>query len=55
MSLSHHTARAHHHPGHGHPPAPAGASLLRLSAWQRLSLAAGFSALIWLAVYWAMR
>jgi hypothetical protein len=30
-------------------------SLLRVSAWQRLALAAGLSALMWLVVYWAMR
>jgi hypothetical protein len=45
----------HHHPGHSHPPSQVGVSLLRVSAWQRLALAAGLSALMWLVVYWAMR
>ena len=30
-------------------------SLLRLSVWQRLGVAGVLIALIWLAVYWAMR
>jgi hypothetical protein len=30
-------------------------SLLRLSAWQRLGVSGALIALIWLAVYWAMR
>jgi hypothetical protein len=29
-------------------------SLLRLSAWQRLGIAAVLAALIWLAAYWAL-
>ena len=45
----------HRHPGHTHPPAPVTASLLRLSASQRLAVAGVMIALIWLAVYWAMR
>jgi hypothetical protein len=51
---SHHTAHAHHHAGHAHPPAAAGMSLLRLSVWQRLGIAAVLVALMWLAVLWAM-
>ncbi len=50
----HHTAHAHHHPGHIHPPAATGLSLLRLSVWQRLGIAAGLAALVWLAAYWAL-
>jgi hypothetical protein len=53
-SHSHHTAHAHHHPGHIHPPAPVAMSLLRFSVWQRLGLAAGLIALSWLAAYWAL-
>jgi len=55
MTLPHHSAHAHHHPGHGHPPARVAPSLLRLSVWQRLAIAAGLSTLMWLIVYWAMR
>jgi hypothetical protein len=47
------SAHHHHHPGHIHPPAAAAPSLLRLSAIQRLGIAAALIALIWLAVYWA--
>jgi hypothetical protein len=50
----HHTAHAHHHPGHAHPPAAAGMSLLRLSVGQRLCIAAALIALMWLAVLWAV-
>ena len=45
----------HRHPGHTHPPAAVAPSLLRLSVVQRLGIAAGLIALIWLTVYWAMR
>ena len=44
----------HHHPGHAHPSAPVAASLLRLSAAQRLAGAAVVIALLWGAVLWAM-
>jgi hypothetical protein len=53
-SASPHTAHAHHHPGHIHPPAATAMSLLRLSAWQRLGIAAVLAALLWLAAYWAL-
>jgi hypothetical protein len=53
-SHSHHTAHAHHHPGHIHPPAAIGMSLLRLSVGQRLGGAAVLAALVWLAAYWAL-
>lgn len=51
MSATH----SHHHPGHAHPPARATLSLFRLSAAQRLTVAGGLIALIWLAVFWATR
>jgi len=44
------TPHPHPHPGR-HPPAPVPPSLLRLSAGQRLALAAGLALLLWLAVY----
>jgi len=53
-SHSHHTAHAHHHAGQIHPPASTTLSLLRLSVWQRLSIAGGLAALVWLAAYWAL-
>ena len=48
---SHH----HHHPDHHHPPAAVHASILRLSAAQRLGFAAVLIALLWAAVLWATR
>ena len=46
----------HHHPqGHAHPPAAIGPSILRMSAAQRLCFAAVLIALVWTAVFWAMR
>ena len=54
MQTGHHTAHAHHHPGHLHPPAAIGMSLLRLSVWQRLGGAVVLAALVWLAAYWAL-
>ena len=51
MSEHHH----HHHPeGHAHPPAAVGASILRLSAIERLAFVSVLIAVIWAAVYWAM-
>ena len=44
----------HNHHGHSHPPAPAGASLLRMSVWQRLALAAALIVLMWAVAFWAM-
>jgi len=44
----------HHHPGHAHPPATVSASLLRLSALQRLAAVAGVIVALWGAVFWAM-
>ena len=53
--MTHAHPHHHHHPGHTHPPAQMKPSLLRFSVWQRLSVACGLIALIWLAVFWAMR
>jgi hypothetical protein len=44
----------HHHHGHIHPPAAIGVSLLRLSVWQRLAIAAALIVLMWAAALWAM-
>jgi hypothetical protein len=51
----HHGHHQHHHQGHAHPPATARASILRMSALERLGFAAGLIALIWAAAFWAMR
>jgi len=48
--MTHH----HHDPGHAHPSPRVAASLLRLSAAERLALAAVLIALLWGAVAWAM-
>lgn len=45
----------HHHADAPHPAPALTPSLLRLSAVQRLAIAAALSALIWAAVFWAMR
>ena len=47
-------SHTHHHPGRAHPPAAIGASVLRLSVWQRLIAAAAAIAVLWGAVFWAM-
>jgi hypothetical protein len=44
----------HHHPGEMHPAAAVSPSLLRSSLGQRLAIAAGLSAAIWLVAYWAL-
>jgi len=45
----------HDHPGHRHPiQPPAGPSLLRFSAAERLALAAIIIALLWGTLLWAM-
>jgi hypothetical protein len=44
----------HHHAGHVHPPASVAASILRLSALERLAVAAVVVVALWLAVIWAM-
>ena len=50
-----HDDHHHHHPGHAHPPAALQVSILRLSAPQRLGVAVGVMAVLWLAAFWAMR
>jgi len=56
MSDHDHYGHHHHHdPGHAHPPAGVAPSILRLSALERLGVAAGLIALLWAAVFWAMR
>jgi hypothetical protein len=49
-----HDDHGHHHPGHGHPPAAVLLSLLRLSLAERLAIACGLSALLWLLAYWGV-
>jgi hypothetical protein len=49
-----HTHNHHHHPGRGHPPAAVAASILRLSALQRLMIAGAAIAVLWATVIWAM-
>jgi hypothetical protein len=44
----------HHHGSHSHPPAEVPASLLRLSAAERLAIAAGLSLGLWALVWWAV-
>jgi len=51
---AHHHDHHHHHPGHVHPPASVHPSILRLSAFGRLAVAAVLIALLWSAVFWAM-
>ena len=45
----------HHHADGVHPPAYVHPSILRLSAWQRMAIAAGLVVVIWAAVLWAIR
>ena len=49
-----HTHEHHHHPGRSHPPAAVAASILRLSALQRLMIAGVAIAVLWGTVLWAM-
>jgi hypothetical protein len=51
----HHGHHHHHHDGDMHPPATARASILRMSALERVGFAAGLIALLWAAAFWAMR
>lgn len=54
--MSHESHHHHHHPqGEAHPPAAVAPSILRLSAGQRLGMALALIAVIWAAVFWAMR
>jgi hypothetical protein len=53
----HHRDHDHHHhrhPGRAHPPASVHPSILRLSALERLGVAAGLIVLLWAAAFWAM-
>ena len=43
-----------HGPGHAHPSATVSPSMLRLSAAERLAVAALVAALMWAAVTWAI-
>jgi hypothetical protein len=45
----------HHHQDDAPHPSAAGASLLRLSAVQRLAIAGIVIALLWAALWWAIR
>jgi hypothetical protein len=49
--MTHH----HHQDDVPHPSAAIGASLLRLSAAQRLAVAGTVIALLWAAFWWAIR
>ena len=49
-TMTHH----HHHPGQAHPSPVVAPSLLRMSALERLALAAVVIALLWGAVMWAI-
>jgi hypothetical protein len=51
----HHSVHHHHHSGHVHPPASVHPSILRLSAVERLGVAAGLIALVWAVAFWAMQ
>jgi hypothetical protein len=44
----------HHHGAETHPAASVSPSLLRLSALERIAVAAAMIALIWGAVWWAI-
>jgi len=48
--MTHH----HHDPGHAHPVAHVSPSFLRMSAVERVGIAAGTAVLLWAAVWWAL-
>ena len=48
--MTHH----HHHTGEAHPVARVAPSLLRMSALERLAVAAIAAAVLWIAVWWAL-
>ena len=50
----HSHSHEHHHPGEGHPAATVSASILRLSAFERLAAAGAMIAMIWAVVLWAV-
>jgi hypothetical protein len=45
----------HGHAGRGHPPASVSPSILRMGVGHRLALSLALIALLWAAVFWAMR
>ncbi len=51
----HHHDHHHHHPGRAHPAAAVAPSILRLSALERLGIAAVVIVVLWGAVFWAIR
>ncbi len=48
--MTHH----HHETGHGHPARAVSASLLRMSAAERLVLALALAGVLWIAVWWVI-
>ena len=42
------------HPHHHRHPVEVPTSLMRLSAWERLGVAAAIIAAMWIAAFWAM-
>ncbi len=48
--MTHH----HHHTGEAHPVARVAPSLLRMSALERMAVAAIAAAVLWIAVGWAL-
>ena len=54
MATDHPHPHHHHHPGQGHPPATVAPSILRMSAFERLALAAAMIAVLWGVVFWAV-
>jgi len=56
--VSHTHSHHHHHhhpPGVGHPPATVAPSILRMSLFERLGIAMVLIAVLWGAVFWAMK
>ena len=54
MATDHPHPHHHHHPGQGHPPGSVAPSILRMSAFERLALAAVMIAVLWGVVFWAV-
>jgi hypothetical protein len=50
-----HPQHHHHPPGQGHPPATIAPSILRMSVFERLALAAVLIVVLWSAVIWAVK
>ena len=53
LVMTTHNHPHHHSPGEAHPPSPISLSLLRMSAWERLAIAAVVVALLWGTAIWA--